>query len=137
MGFMNKVWLIVGGLLALCAVAFGAIGDHSIQPQLRKWFPDDAEKRISDWEVACRYLFYHALAICLVGLLPKSISRTGVQVTGWLFCLGILLFSGCLFAYTVTNQKWFASGIPFGGAFFLLGWIAFVFVVARANPSPN
>ena len=129
---MYKRWLIWGAFLALCAVATGALGDHLIRPKLLEWFPADAEKRIANWEVASRYMFFHALAIYLTGLLPRQVSRGGVNAAESLFSLGVLLFSGCLFAYVVTDHKWLVQLVPFGGSCFLLGWLVLILTIARA-----
>ena len=130
---MTKRWLILGGILALCAVATGALGDHMIRPKLLEWFPADAEKRIANWEIASRYLFYHALAICLVGLLPRQVPRGRVHLTGFLFLLGVALFSGGLFGFVLSDQKMLVRFVPFGGGCFLLGWLSFIIAVARAE----
>ncbi len=134
---MNKRWLILGGALAMCAVATGALGDHLIRPKLLEWFPADAEKRVMNWEIASRYLFYHALAICVVGLLPRQVGRFGVHLTGFLFLIGIGLFSGCLFGYVLTDQKSLVLFVPFGGGCFLLGWLAFMISVTFADRTPS
>lgn len=130
---MDKRWLICGAALAFCAVATGALGDHLIRTKLFEWFPSDAAKRFETWQVASRYLFYHALAICLVGLLPFAIGRGRAHIAGFLFLLGIVLFSGCLFAYTITDHKWLLQLVPFGGGSFLLGWLGFIIAAASAD----
>jgi uncharacterized membrane protein YgdD (TMEM256/DUF423 family) len=130
---MDKRWFVLGAALALCAVAAGALGDHLIRPKLLDWFPADAEKRISNWEVAGRYLFFHALAICLVGLMPRNIARVGTHLAGIAFSLGIVLFSGCLFAYVLTDHKWLVHLVPFGGMSFMIGWLALIVAVATSK----
>ncbi len=132
---MNKRWLIWGAVLALSAVATGALGDHLIQPKLLEWFPNDAEKRIANWEVASRYLFFHALAICIVGLLPRQVPRRGANLVGMLFSVGVFLFCGCLFGYVVSDQKWLVHVVPLGGLSFMFGWLALIVTVARAERS--
>ncbi len=132
---MSKRWLIWGAVLALCAVATGALGDHLIQPKLLEWFPGDAEKRIANWEVASRYLFFHALAICIVGLLPRQVPRQGANLVGMLFSVGVVLFCGCLFGYVVSDQKWLVHVVPLGGLSFMFGWLALIITVARAERS--
>lgn len=130
---MNKKWLIWGAILALGAVATGAMGDHLIRPRLLEWFPSDAEKRIANWEVASRYLFFHALAICIVGLLPRQVPRGGANLVGMLFSVGVFMFCGCLFGFVVSDQKWLVHVVPIGGLSLMLGWLALIVTVARAE----
>lgn len=132
---MSKCWLIVAAVLGLAAVATGAIGDHLIQPKLAAWFPSDAEKRIENWEIASRYLFFHALAIGLVSLLPKAYFQRSRHVIAGLFALGVVLFSGCLFGYTLTDIKPLVHMVPLGGFSFMLGWLVLIIVAARAAPT--
>jgi uncharacterized membrane protein YgdD (TMEM256/DUF423 family) len=134
---MSKCWLIVAAVLGLAAVATGAIGDHLIQPKLAEWYPSDAEKRIENWEIASRYLFFHALAIGLVSVLPKAHFRRSRQVIAGFFLLGVVLFSGCLFAYTLTDVKPLVHFVPLGGLSFMLGWLALIVAAARATPTDS
>jgi uncharacterized membrane protein YgdD (TMEM256/DUF423 family) len=130
---MKRGWLAWGALLGFLAVATGALGDHWIRARLPEWFPDAADKRIGNWEVASRYLFFHALAICALGLLPGQVSRGGARLTGWLFTIGVCLFSGGLFALALTNQAWLAQVVPVGGVSLMFGWVALFVAILRAD----
>ena len=82
---------ILGGL----AVAAGAFGAHGLKNKLD-------ETQLRNFETAARYQMIHALAILFVGLLLLFLSihgKTGtrtLQLSGLLFFLGTLLFSGSL-----------------------------------------
>ncbi len=65
---------------------------------------------------------YHALALVLIGILAQHGLR-GLPVAGSMFVLGILLFSGCLYAWIFSGVKTFALIVPAGGAAFILGWL--------------
>ena len=57
-----------------------------------------------------------ALAIALSG-------RAGlVRRGGWAFILGVLVFSGCLYAMAVGAPRWLGAIVPLGGLSFLAGW---------------
>ncbi len=45
-------------------------------------------------------------------------------VAGWSFLVGILLFSGSLYALALSGVRWLGAITPFGGVLFLVGWAA-------------
>ena len=50
-------------------------------------------------------------------------SRQGLlKITGYLFILGIALFSGSLYLLALTGVPWLGAITPLGGASFLAGW---------------
>ena len=52
-------------------------------------------------------------------------------ISGWLFIIGILLFSGSLFILSVTGIKWLGAITPIGGVMFILGWFLLFFKVLK------
>jgi uncharacterized membrane protein YgdD (TMEM256/DUF423 family) len=57
----------------------------------------------------------------------------GPDVAGWLFVVGIVLFSGSLYLLAVTGLKWLGAVAPLGGAAYLAGWIALAVTALRAS----
>jgi len=47
-----------------------------------------------------------------------------VAVAGWLFVAGTILFSGSLYALSLTGHRWLGAITPLGGVAFLAGWAA-------------
>ena len=64
----------------------------------------------------------HALALFGVALLAAHIPGRLVSWAGISFTVGILLFSGSLYALTLTGISKLGIITPFGGLAFLLGW---------------
>jgi len=54
--------------------------------------------------------------------------------------IGIVLFSGSLYAYGFTGLRWLGAITPFGGLGFLIGWLALALgagaAVKGTIPSP-
>ena len=72
------------------------------------------------FEVGVRYQMFHALALLAVGWL---VTRTGqANGAGWCFLIGTALFSGSLYALSLTGARFFGPITPIGGVFFLVGW---------------
>jgi uncharacterized membrane protein YgdD (TMEM256/DUF423 family) len=64
-----------------------------------------------------------------VGLAARGGRTRALDVAGWSILLGIVLFSGSLYALTLTGQTRWGMVTPFGGVLFLVGWAAFAFAV--------
>ena len=103
------------GGLAVMAGAFGAHG-------LAKLLPPE---RLVNFETAARYQMYHSLALVAVGLALAYFpaGAKSLQIGGWLFVAGILLFSGSLYLLSITGIRWLGAVTPFGGVAFALGWL--------------
>jgi uncharacterized membrane protein YgdD (TMEM256/DUF423 family) len=117
---MRKIFLRIGSLLALAAVALGAFGSHGLEGVL------EAEQ-LETYEIGVRYQFYHAFAILLVGALSYFGRKKFMTYAGWLFIAGVVCFSGSL--YLLSLQEIFevpahilGPVTPVGGTFFILGW---------------
>ncbi|MHA7815860.1 MAG: DUF423 domain-containing protein [Pseudohaliea sp.] len=113
---MAKLFLSLGALAGLLAVAFGAFGAHALRGRL-----DDYARGV--FETAVQYHFYHALALALVGVLLLSQPATALlKSSGWLFLIGIAVFSGSLYLLAITGIKWLGAVTPIGGLAFIAGW---------------
>jgi len=45
-----------------------------------------------------------------------------LKSSGWLFLLGILVFSGSLYLLSITGVRWLGAVTPLGGLAFIAGW---------------
>ncbi len=122
-----KLFLALGGLYGLLGVALGAFGAHALRERL-------APELLGAWKTAVEYQFYHALALLAVGwLLRESASAIWLQAAGISFALGVLLFSGSLYALALSGVRILGAVTPLGGLAFLLGW-AFLTVAVLRQP---
>lgn len=64
---------------------------------------------------------FHALALILSGFLNRR--GRAASAAGWLFVLGSLLFSGSLYALSLTGISILGAVTPFGGLAWLLAWV--------------
>ena len=89
---MERIFFIIGSLLAGFSVAMGAFAAHGATKFM-------TEQQLGWMEKAARYNMYHALAILVIAWAvtqwPGQISM--LSWAGWLFMSGIALFSGSLY----------------------------------------
>ena len=130
----GKFWIVVGSLSAAMAVAMGALGAHGLGGGLDVHYPEEATKRLANWETAARYQLIHALGLILIGVLvPVARRKRLLAVAGGVMFLGTLSFSGVRYAVTVTHFP-FHGLIPIGGLCFILAWICLAFVGWFSTP---
>lgn len=116
--------VVLGALLAGLAVAAGAFGAHALRARLEP-------SQLQVFETAARYQMYHGLGLILVGVLSDRRPSRPLTVAAWLFLAGIVLFSGSLYALTLSGVRSLGAVTPLGGVCFLAGWVA---VSAAAAP---
>lgn len=111
-------WAILGAALLAAAVIMGAFGAHALRKRLDAY-------AISIYEKAVFYHFVHALGILIVALLAQTqvIPIASLALIGWLLFLGIILFSGSLYALAISGVRVLGAVTPLGGLLFIAGWI--------------
>jgi uncharacterized membrane protein YgdD (TMEM256/DUF423 family) len=109
----GMILVALGALSAFLAVALGAFGAHALRDRL-------APDLLAVFETGARYHLVHAVAIVVVGFAEARLPA--VRVSGILFLVGTLLFSGSLYALALTGVRAFGAVTPLGGLAFLVGW---------------
>ena len=127
---MHKLFLSIGALLGGIAVALGAFGAHG----LKKIVPPDT---VNTFQTGVQYQMYHALALIATAIVFERFPGKLMSWAGLSFCMGILLFSGSLYLLTglKATGKVGMEGVgiitPFGGLFFIVGWLLFFLGVMK------
>lgn len=114
---MARIFISVAAILGGLSVAAGGFASHALKEKL-------SERALEIFETAARYQMYHSLALLLVALLlmRAEFPVPTLIVTGWLFIVGIAIFSGSLYALSLTGVKLLGAITPLGGAAFIAGW---------------
>lgn len=110
-------WIRLGAILAGLAVAAGAFGAHGLRDRV-------SPRMLEIFETGAHYQIVHALALIAVGLIAMHRSSTALNVAGISFLVGIVLFSGSLYALAITGVTKLGMITPIGGVAFLVGWTA-------------
>ena len=120
---MIRVWLAIAGLGGLVSVIAGALAAHLA-----------ADARAAELlRTGALYGMVHAAALIAVIALAQGREprRGAAAVAGWSFALGLVLFSGSLFALAATDARWLGWVTPFGGLALILGWAALAVLAFR------
>ena len=113
---MAKLFITLASLSGMSAVILGAFGAHALKNRLDEY-------ALGVFETAVQYHFYHSLALLAVGIIALQQPQTMLlKSSGWLFLLGIVVFSGSLYLLSVTGVRWLGAITPLGGLAFIAGW---------------
>ena len=106
----------ISAVFGFVAVALGAFGAHGLQDLLIR------NVRTATWDTAAHYHITHSVVMLLVATLQPF------RCTAWwLMLAGVVIFSGTLYVFALTNLKWLVAITPFGGVSLLAGWLALAF----------
>ncbi|WP_199305914.1 DUF423 domain-containing protein [Pseudanabaena sp. FACHB-2040] len=114
---MFRVFLAIASLLGGLGVAAGAFASHALRDQL-------TERMLAVFETGVRYQMYHALALGGVALLlaRSEVGSGWLTAAGWAFIAGVMIFSGSLYALSLSSVKWLGAVTPLGGVALIAGW---------------
>jgi len=101
----------LAAIFGFLGVALGAFGAHAFGDKL----PGDGREW---WKTATLYHLVHAVAMLGTGEADGRASAA----TLW-FAAGITLFSGSLYAMTLSNINALGAVTPVGGIALLVGWV--------------
>lgn len=111
----RTVTAVAAFLLAL-ATALGAFGAHALEARLT---PD----RLAVYETGVRYLFFHTLGLLAIGLGFERLPQRAVRVSSLLLIVGMVLFSGSIFALTFGAPRTLGAITPLGGLSLMAAWV--------------
>ena len=123
---MDRLFALAGAKLALLGVVLGAFGAHALRERLS---PED----LAIFETGVRYQMYHALALFAVAWAASRWPGTAVNAAGWMFIVGVLIFSGSLYALVLTDTRWLGAITPVGGVALILGWALLAWGIFRGR----
>jgi uncharacterized membrane protein YgdD (TMEM256/DUF423 family) len=122
---MHRSFLTIGALFGALAVALGAFGAHG----LKAIAPPET---VTTFQTGVQYQMYHSLALLAAAIIYGKLPNKWIRWAGNCFIAGIILFSGSLYALTglmateTTGLKGIGIITPFGGLFFIAGWLFFL-----------
>src|ERR1044072_2954845 len=113
---MERTFFLLGVLSAFVGVAAGAFGAHGLKERL-------SADMLAVFETGVRYQMYHAFALIAAAWPAARWPGSLTNASGWLFVAGTLIFSGSLYALSLTGLRSLGAITPIGGPGFLAGWL--------------
>lgn len=121
----TRIYWLVSAISGLLSVALGAFGAHGLKNLV---FPD----MLAVYQTGVQYHSIHTLVLLFISgvLLIPSLNSSATKVLKWaanLMIIGILLFSGSLYAMTLLSisgefPNWLGPITPLGGLTFIIAW---------------
>lgn len=122
---MQERYLVAAGAINMfIAVAAGAFGAHALKQIL-------SPEMLSIWHTAANYQMMHALGLITIGLLMPHLNPVLLKRAGLMMLIGIIIFSGSLYALALTGIHILGAITPIGGVAFLLAWAMLAYVAIR------
>ena len=112
---MMRMLLLLAAMFGFTGVALGAFAAHGLKTQLSADY-------LAVFQTGVHYQMLHALALLALAALWERLAPRLLLAAGICFCVGILLFSGSLYALTLSGIGALGVITPVGGLLFLVGW---------------
>lgn len=106
--------LNLAGLAGFFAVALGAFGAHALKDRV-------PASMLEIWKTGVLYHLIHAVLWAMVAMAGQGVRFR--RAIGGLLGAGILIFSGSLYALTLTGRGMWGAVTPVGGLCFLAAWL--------------
>jgi uncharacterized membrane protein YgdD (TMEM256/DUF423 family) len=119
--------LVFAALALLTGVAAGAFGAHG----LKAWV---SPERLAVWQTAVQYQLVHGLALLLLVALGKQLHAGLRAWAARLMVIGILVFSGSLYALVLSGVGVLGAITPLGGTAFIAAWALVALAAIKAQP---
>ena len=119
--------ITAGAALGALAVMVGAFAAHALRARL-------APESLALVDTGARYQLIHALALVAVGLVQAIWPSRSAVIAGCCFGVGVLLFSGSLYALALGAPRALGMVTPLGGLLLISGWGMTALAAWRAMP---
>ena len=111
-----KGYIIIASLFAAMAILFGAFGSHALKERL-------STQSLEVYDIATRYLMFHALGIFLIALLGFQLPKESLEMPVIMMIGGTSIFSGSLYLIAILDFKKLGMVTPIGGLFLIVSWL--------------
>ena len=107
------LFIKLGIIFCMLSVIIGAFGAHSLESTIGD--------KMETFKTGVQYQIFHGLALIFTGLL-SIVLKIDLSIAGYLFIVGICLFSGTLYLISIYKYSFLGMVAPIGGLSFIIAW---------------
>ena len=119
-----KGYIIIASLFAALAILFGAFGSHALKERL-------SAQSLEVYDIATRYLMFHALGIFLIALLGFQLPKESLEIPVTIMIFGTSIFSGSLYLIAMLDFKKLGMITPIGGLLLIVSWLLLAYNIYK------
>lgn len=124
---MSRLLLFAGAVSAFLSVALGAFGAHALKSHL-------SADMMTVYQTGVHYQQMHSLALILLAVLGQQPGlKIATHRSGIFMLAGIMIFSGSLYALSLSGIRAFGAITPLGGVCLLVAWALLAISALRAR----
>ena len=112
----SKKFMAIAAVFAMLATVSSAFVAHLLKDSFNAY-------QLAIFQTGVFYQFIHSLGLLGVGLVYFHLPHRYIKLSGNLFIIGIILFSGSLYLISMLQMKSLGIMTPIGGLAFVLGWL--------------
>jgi uncharacterized membrane protein YgdD (TMEM256/DUF423 family) len=112
---VGRALIAAAAALGFVGVGAGAFGVHALRDRI-------PEERLATFRTGAEYQLWHALATAVAGIAAARWASGWAAAAGWTFVVGVVLFSGSLYALSLTGNRAWGAATPIGGIALLAAW---------------
>lgn len=129
---MIKLFLIFASLNGALAVILGAFGAHGLKNKI-------SPVLLGAYQTGTHYHMVHVLALMGLALFMLRLHTVSpwLVACGYLWMVGMLMFSGSLYGLALGGPSWLGPVTPIGGSLLIVGWLCLTVGVAKSPLSPS
>jgi uncharacterized membrane protein YgdD (TMEM256/DUF423 family) len=121
-----RLLMSIAATYGLVAVLLGAFAAHGLKEVL-------SASSLASWQTGVTYQMTHALVLLVIGLWLRQGGSNLVKVAGVLFAIGVLVFSGSIYALVLLQVSWLGPVTPLGGLCLIAGWGCMLVAAAQSE----
>ena len=119
-----RLCLNTAAIAGFTGVASGAFGAHGLKDVI-------APELMSAYETGVLYHLMHAVVLLAMSVWLFVRPSAWIRRSAWMMLLGLILFSGSLYALAITGERALGVITPFGGVSWLIGWSFLILAAFR------
>ncbi|MFZ6733094.1 DUF423 domain-containing protein [Undibacterium sp. Ji42W] len=119
-----RSFIAIAAVLMFIGVAAGAFGAHGLKQML-------SADMLAIWQTAVTYQMVHGLGMLGLGIMLQQQDNALLRKAAWAMLIGVMIFSGSLYALALTGVRILGAMTPLGGVAFLAGWAMLAWAAIR------